>query len=260
MNRGYVHLWRKSLDSGWIKNHKLWAFWSYCLLKATHREYDAIVGRQVIHLKPGQFIFGRQRAAEETGLSEREIRTILDLLKRTGTLTIKTTNKYSIITIVNWGTYQGGQLENDHQNDHQNDQQMTSKRPHTSTITQKYKNPGEILSQVSELTKRYQDQDIIARAFQAITSTRKSNRIADSVKLRILQDWDRYPVASVIQGIKTYLRGHYADRGKNERYLLGIIRNNNGAKAAAKPQGNTMKSTRSSALNNYYRKKGFTIS
>jgi hypothetical protein len=55
VNRGYIRLWRKSLDAGWIRNHKLWAFWSYCLLKASYREYDAIVGLQIIHLLPGQF-------------------------------------------------------------------------------------------------------------------------------------------------------------------------------------------------------------
>jgi hypothetical protein len=106
MNRGYVRLWRKSLDAGWIKNHKLWAFWSYCLMKATHKEYDAIVGLQVVHLIPGQFIFGRRKASEETGLTEREIRTIIAFLINCGNLTIKTTNKYSIITIVNWHIYQ----------------------------------------------------------------------------------------------------------------------------------------------------------
>ena len=127
MNRGYVKLWRKSLDAGWIKNHGLWAFWTYCLMKATWTEYDAIVRLQVIHLMPGQFIFGRKKAAAETGLTEREIRTIIGFLKKAGNLTIKTTNKFSIITIVNWDIYQGNDIENDHQND----QQATSKRPHT---------------------------------------------------------------------------------------------------------------------------------
>ena len=82
MNRGYVRLWRKSLDAGWIRNHKLWAFWTYCLMKASYKEFDAIVGLQVVHLMPGQFIFGRKKAAEETGLTEREIRTIIDFLRK----------------------------------------------------------------------------------------------------------------------------------------------------------------------------------
>jgi len=122
MNQGYVKLWRKSLDSGWIRNHKLWAFWTYCLMKATHKEFDAIVGLQIVHLMPGQFVFGLRVASKETGLSIQEIRTILDFLRKAGNLTIKSTNKFSIITIVNWGIYQG-----DGGNEQQANQQTTNK-------------------------------------------------------------------------------------------------------------------------------------
>ena len=125
MNRGYVKLWRKSIEGGWLTNHKLWAFWCWCLLKASHKECDVIVGYKQVHLVPGEFIFGRKAASKELGISERSIRTNLDFLKTTQNLTIKTTNKYSIISIVNWSTYQ----QDIEQNDHQNDQQVTSKRP-----------------------------------------------------------------------------------------------------------------------------------
>jgi hypothetical protein len=76
-------------------------------MKASYRDIKQVVGCQEIDLQPGQFIFGRKKAALELGLSEQEIRTIIDFLKKAGNLTIKSTNKYSIITIVNWNTYQG---------------------------------------------------------------------------------------------------------------------------------------------------------
>ena len=44
--------------------------------------------------------------------------------------TIKSTNKFSIITICNWDTYQSQDLENDQLND----QQLTNKRPTTDHI------------------------------------------------------------------------------------------------------------------------------
>ena len=125
MHRGYVKLWRKSLDSGMIQNHKLWVFWTWCLIKASHKKTKQMVGMQMVDLEPGQFVFGRKAAAGETGLSERNIRTCLQLLKNTQNLTIKPTNKFSIISIVNWSSYQ----QTDEQNDQQNDQQVTSKRP-----------------------------------------------------------------------------------------------------------------------------------
>ena len=107
MNRGYIRLWRKFLDGGYIRNHKLCAFMLWSLLKANHQDgYEIVVGLQRVTLQPGQFIFGRTRAAEETGLSEQEIRTIMAFLRNIKFLTIKTTNKFSIVSIMNWTIYQ----------------------------------------------------------------------------------------------------------------------------------------------------------
>lgn len=225
-------------------------------MKASYKEFDAIVGLQIVHLMPGQFIFGRKKAAEETGLTEREIRTIVDLLRKAENMTIKTTNKFSIITIINWPTYQGEAIENDHQND----QPPTSKGPHTSIKALKHLNPpGDFSSEISEMGKRYSDQEIINQAFQAISSTRKSSRIADSVKLSILKAWERYPVESVMTGIRTYIDKGYHDQGKGERYLLGIIRNNGNIQDRENTGGQVRKSTGSHALDEHYRSQGFRI-
>ncbi len=125
MYRGYVKTWRKVLDGGWLKNHKLWAFWSWCLLKASHKEIGIVVGLQKVQLMPGEFIFGRKAAALELGMSERNIRTCIHVLCKMKNTTIKTTNKFSIVSIINWDIYQGDEIVNDQQSD----QQVTSKRP-----------------------------------------------------------------------------------------------------------------------------------
>jgi hypothetical protein len=125
MERGYVKLWRKSLDSPIFKNPELFYFWSYCLMKASHKKYKSLVGLTMVELEPGQFVFGRNKASIETGLSERKVRTCLKKLESFGNLTIKTTNKFSIISIINWGTYQAEKEENAQQSD----QQVTSNRP-----------------------------------------------------------------------------------------------------------------------------------
>jgi len=66
------------MTKDWFKNPKVLSFWVYCLLKASHKPLKAIVGYQQVSLQPGQFVFGRKKTAEETGLSEREIRTCLE--------------------------------------------------------------------------------------------------------------------------------------------------------------------------------------
>ena len=188
-------------------------------MKSTHKEFEAIVGLQTIRLLPGQFVFGRKKASEETDLSEREIRTALAFLKNAGNLTIKTTNKFSIITIVNWITYQGEEIENDQQGD----QLPTSYRPHTRT--KEHKNiPSDISEKISNLKSRYNSK-LVDRVFQSLASTRKSGKVSDSTLLAQLEKWAAYPQTQVETAIRTYLEKGYAAEGKGEKYLMGIIRN-----------------------------------
>ena len=125
MHRGYINLWRKSLDSGIFKDHTLWTFWSWCLLKSTWKKRQVIFNMQVVDLEPGQFIFGRKVASYELGISEQKVRTCLKKIEKMGNITIKATNRYSIISIMNWGTYQQDQPTANQPHN----QQLTSRQP-----------------------------------------------------------------------------------------------------------------------------------
>ena len=130
---GYIKLWRKSLEDSLWQNISIWRFFEYCLLKATYREHTVLVGMQEIHLEPGQFVFGRKVASEESGLSEQVIRTCLKKLRNMKKLTIKPTNKFTVISIVNWARYQD---EENQINQHIN-QQLTNKQPTTNHIQER---------------------------------------------------------------------------------------------------------------------------
>lgn len=136
---GWIKLYRASIGKGWLSNHRLWTFWCYCLLKASHKETTVLIGNQQVRLLPGQFVFGRKKAAKDLRMSERQTRTCIDSLKTLENVSVKTTNKYSLVTIINWGIYQGGE----NGNDHQNDQQPANKVPHTRSKEVKKENtPG----------------------------------------------------------------------------------------------------------------------
>ena len=128
MNRGYVKLWRKTLDGGILKNGDLCRFWLYCLLKASHKTTKTIVGYQEVTLLPGQFIFGRKKAAKELSMSVQIVRTCVKNLDKSKNLTIKPTNKFSIISILNWGIYQ----QTEYETNHQANQQLTINQPSTN--------------------------------------------------------------------------------------------------------------------------------
>lgn len=59
----------------------------------------------------GELVTGRTSLSAQTGLSVQSIRTALERLKSTNEITIKSTSKYSIVTIVNYDTYQFNDME-----------------------------------------------------------------------------------------------------------------------------------------------------
>lgn len=63
-------------------------------------------GSTTVFLKPGQFVFGRGSAARELKKSPSTIRNYLTILQSWGNLDIHVDNHYSIITVVNWESYQ----------------------------------------------------------------------------------------------------------------------------------------------------------
>jgi hypothetical protein len=135
MNRGYIKLWRKVGDSKLYRHHKAWTVWTYLLLNATHQEYDLCTGREIVHLKPGQIVIGRNKLAKELAMSPQNIRTCLQLLKNDQKITIKPTNRFSLVTIVNWGFYQGDNPKPT--NRLTSDQPATNQQP---TTEQEHKN------------------------------------------------------------------------------------------------------------------------
>ena len=76
-----------------------------------------MVGDQLVHLEAGQCATGRKAIASSTKLTEQNVRTALVKLEKLGILTISPRNKFSIISITNWSSYQGP------------DKKVTSKEP-----------------------------------------------------------------------------------------------------------------------------------
>lgn len=80
-----------------------------------------------IRIERGQLATGLFRIQKDTGLSIQSIRTCLKRLKSTNELTIKSTNKFSIITLCNYDLYHPDHLVNQ-QTTQQADQQSINKQ------------------------------------------------------------------------------------------------------------------------------------
>lgn len=106
MERGYIKLWRKTLDSGILQHPAAWQLFGYLLLKTSHRPHRQIIGGAVFGLAPGQVVFGRHKAAADLRLSEKQVRTALDMLKKLEIVTCEASNRCTVVSFVNWRRYQ----------------------------------------------------------------------------------------------------------------------------------------------------------
>lgn len=140
MHDGWIKLYRKLLESPIFDNPDLLKVWIWCLLKASHVDHTQVIGLQEIHLKSGQFVFGRKKAAIELNMSEAKVYRLIKKLELLGNLNIKSNNKFSVITIVNWDFYQNDQLQSEQQTEQQNEQQMNSKVNNKRTTNEQQMN------------------------------------------------------------------------------------------------------------------------
>jgi hypothetical protein len=131
INGNWIKLFTKFVAWEWYKDQNTKALFIHCLLKANWKDgkFEGMV------IPRGSFVTGRKKLAQELGLSEQEVRTALKHLISTNELTSKTTNKFSIISVVNYELYQ--------QVNQQLNQQSTNNQPTTNqqlTTIEEYKN------------------------------------------------------------------------------------------------------------------------
>jgi len=106
MNEGYIYLWKKIMDTSFYKNPNACHLAIHLLLKSNWTDTNLIFNKKPLKIKRGEHISGRKILSSETGLTEREIRTSIEILKNSGFLTSKTTNKFTLFHICKYEDYQ----------------------------------------------------------------------------------------------------------------------------------------------------------
>lgn len=99
--RGYFTTPRDIQDDPIFSNPRLFKVYMWCRMKAGHKEErDVMVGNQMARLIKNQFVFGTFKAEEELKMKRSTIWRYLRILEKRQKVGIKTTNKYSIITVI----------------------------------------------------------------------------------------------------------------------------------------------------------------
>ena len=70
MNNDYIKFYRQLLVSPVFQSEKLLKMWIWCLLKATHKPREEIIGLQKVWLEAGQFVCGRKKNSQVLGVIE----------------------------------------------------------------------------------------------------------------------------------------------------------------------------------------------
>ena len=103
---GWIKLYRQLLESAIFKNQRLLKVCIWCLLKASYKQTETMVGNQLVILEKGQFIFGREEASKELEIKESTLYKDMKKLEKLNFCNIKSNNKFSVITIKKWEFYQ----------------------------------------------------------------------------------------------------------------------------------------------------------
>lgn len=195
----------------WIKLHSKILFWEWykvpntrdlfihLLLKANWKEGKF----QGYDIPRGSLVAGRKQLAEETGMTEQEIRTALNHLKSTNEITIKTTKKFSIITITNYELYQmNNQVDN---------QQVTNNQPTANqqlTTIEEYKN----IDYISTTSNTHEENlfELIERAF---------GRTLSSSEYEIINNWQNNELT------RYAIKQAELARAFNVKYIQRILEN-----------------------------------
>lgn len=121
---GWISLHRKFLAWEWFDKPEMVQLFIWLLLNANYadKKWQGKV------IKRGQLLTTTPKIMEALRLSEQQTRTCIKRLKSTGEITVKSTNKFTIITICNYDRYQNEDLPTNGQNNGQTNTQATDKQ------------------------------------------------------------------------------------------------------------------------------------
>lgn len=117
MNAGYVKLYRKVMDSFVWTNPYMYKLWNLCLMKASHENRKFLFNGKEIWLNSGEFVTGRDAITFEMNKGVKREHQVnsgsvwrwLKRFEKEGMLNIKSTTKYSVVSINNWDDYQASE-------------------------------------------------------------------------------------------------------------------------------------------------------
>lgn len=140
------------MDSFVWTNPNMYKLWSLCLMKASHEERKFLFNGKEVWLNSGEFVTGRDAITKEMNKGAKREHQVnsasvwrwLKQFEKEQMLNIKSTTKYSVISINNWEEYQGSEQQ-------VNIKRTTSEQQvNTNKNEKNYKNEKNVVVEESE--------------------------------------------------------------------------------------------------------------
>ena len=103
---GWISIFRSLKNKGYYNNSYYVHLWIHLLLSVNHEQSEFFWNGKLIKLQAGQFITGRKKLSDETGISQTTIERILKCFENEHQIGQQKTTKYRLITILKWKQYQ----------------------------------------------------------------------------------------------------------------------------------------------------------
>jgi hypothetical protein len=193
----------------------------YILLNVNHKDKSFIWNNQKITINRGSGIFSQKKISEKLGISLGTVNRVLNYFEKDAQIGKQTTNKYTVITVINWNKYQanGKQIENRLKTD--------EKQIETYKNDNNVKNDNDIPKGMD--TPTYGNKDLISlkkflinnypKPLVGITDTRKLQNIRQVSTRR--KNQDEWMEDNWKENIKNFL-SLYIERTPEE-YLVNSI-------------------------------------
>ena len=115
MSKGWISLHRKILDNPILTRGRAYSRFEafvYMLLKANHKKNKCVIGNNIIYVETGSFITSQKKLMFEFKWGISKLRGFLELLQNDHMIKIDSNSYSTMITIINYDTYQNYQIEN----------------------------------------------------------------------------------------------------------------------------------------------------
>lgn len=234
--RGWVKLHRQMLNSPIFDNPHLMKMWMWCLLKASHKDHECLVGLDTIELKAGEFVTGRNKGSSELNVNPSTWYKHLKALEKLSMVELKSNNKMTVVNVVNWTLYQGSETDKEQQNNNKvttkeqqsntNKNDKNDKNDKTNIVVDAFKEKLHLLPQPRKITtKRREHIDARVKEYgldtvlDALDKVEQSDFLMGKVKdFKADIDW----IFNVNNFVKI-VEGKYNSEGGSKAKNIGLM-------------------------------------